>query len=134
MHNDLLGGSILFAIDTLPQNVQFQKSGRLRLLAVTSAQRAAMAPDLPTIVEAGYPKLVAENFFGISAPAGLPRNIVDALNKATQAALEDPKLLKSFADFGIATGKMTPEQFTAFVQKQIADWGPAVKASGAKLN
>jgi tripartite-type tricarboxylate transporter receptor subunit TctC len=134
MHNDLLGGQILFAIDTLPQNVQFQKSGKLKLIAVTSAQRSAMAPNVPTFVESGYPKIIADNFFGVTAPAGLPPEIVSALNKATQKALEDPKLLKSFEEMGITTGRMTPAEFTSFVQKQVADWGPAVKASGAKLN
>ncbi len=133
MHNDLLGGTILVAIDTLPQNVQYQKSGKLRMIAVTSEKRAAMAPEVPTFVETGFP-IVAENFFGLSGPAGVPRNVVDALNKATQVALKDPKLQASFAELGIATGNMTPEQFTAFVQTQVNDWGPAVKASGAKLN
>ena len=134
MHNDLLGGTILFAIDTLPQNVQYQKSGKLRLLAVTSTKRAAMAPDVPTVGELGYPKLLAENFFGIAGPAGLPKPVVDALNKATLAALDDPKLLRNFDELGIAVRKMTPEEFTAFVQKQVGEWAPAVKASGAKLN
>lgn len=134
MHNDLLGGTILFAIDTLPQNVQYQKSGKLRLLAVTSPRRAAMAPDVPTVGELGYPKLLAENFFGIAGPAGLPKPVVDALNKATLAALDDPKLLRNFDELGIAVRKMTPEEFTAFVQKQVGEWAPAVKASGAKLN
>ena len=134
MHNDLLGGTILFAIDTLPQNVQYQKSGKLRLLAVTSTKRASMAPDVPTVVELGFPKLVADNFFGISAPAGTPRPVVDALNKATRAALADPKLVRNFEELGITAGAMTPEEFTAFVQQQVSAWGPAVKASGAKLN
>ena len=134
MHNDLLGGTILFAIDTLPQNVQFQKSGKLRLLAVTSTKRATMAPDVPTVVELGYPKLVAENFFGISGPAGLPKPVVEALHKATMTALDDPKLLKNFDELGIAVRKMSPEEFTVFVQKQVNEWAPAVKASGAKLN
>jgi tripartite-type tricarboxylate transporter receptor subunit TctC len=134
MHNDLLGGTILFAIDTLPQNVQYQKSGKLKLLAVTSTKRATMAPEVPTVVELGYPKLVADNFFGISGPAGVPKPVVEALNRATQAALADPKLLKSFEDLGITAGKMTPEEFTAFVQQQVGAWGLAVKASGAKLN
>jgi tripartite-type tricarboxylate transporter receptor subunit TctC len=134
MHNDLLGGTILFAIDTLPQNVQYQKSGKLKLLAVTSTKRAAMAPDVPSVVELGFPRLVADNFFGISAPAGTPRPVVDALSKATQAALADPKLVKNFEDLGITVGAMTPEEFTAFVQQQVSAWGPAVKASGAKLN
>jgi len=134
MHNDLLGGTILFAIDTLPQNVQFQKSGKLRLLAVTSSKRATMAPDVPNVVELGYPKLVADNFFGISGPANLPRPVVDAIHKATMSALDDPKLVKNFEDVGIAVQKMSPEEFTAFVQKQVTEWAPAVKASGAKLN
>lgn len=134
MHNDLLGGTILFAIDTLPQNVQYQKSGKLKLLAVTSDKRNAMAPDVPTVGEAGYAKLVADNFFGISGPANLPRPVVDALNKAASAALADPKLQKALEDFGIATGAMSAEEFTAFVQQQVSAWGPAVKASGAKLD
>ena len=134
MHNDLLGGTILFAIDTLPQNVQFQKSGKLRLLAVTSSKRATMAPDVPNVVELGYPKLVADNFFGISGPANLPKPVVDAIHKATMSALDDPKLVKNFEDVGIAVQKMSPEEFTAFVQKQVTEWAPAVKASGAKLN
>ena len=134
MHNDLLGGTILFAVDTLPQNVQYQKSGKLRLLAVTSPKRAAMAPDVPTVIELGYPKLVAENFFGISGPAGVPKSVVTPLHAATMAALDDPKLLKNFEDLGIEVRKMSPEEFAVFVQKQVTDWAPAVKASGAKLN
>ena len=134
MHNDLLGGTILFAIDTLPQNVQFQKSGKLRLLAVTSIKRTTMAPDVPTVLELGYPNLVAENFFGISGPAGMPKSAIEPLHRATMAALDDPKLVKNFDELGIAVRKMSSEEFTVFVQKQVADWAPAVKASGAKLN
>lgn len=134
MHNDLLGGTILFAIDTLPQNVQFQKSGKLKLLAVTSGKRNPMAPEVPTVAEAGYPRLVADNFFGLSGPAGLPRPVVETLNRALAAALADPKLGKALEDFGIAPGRMSPEEFTSFVQQQVDAWGPAVRASGAKLN
>jgi len=134
MHNDLLGGTIKFAIDTLPQNVQFQKSGKLRLLAVTSTKRASMAPDVPTVVDLQYPKLVAENFFGISAPAGVPQTIIDTMHRHMMTVLDDPRVLKSFDELGIATRKMSPPEFQAFVQKQVSDWAPSVKASGAKLN
>jgi tripartite-type tricarboxylate transporter receptor subunit TctC len=134
MHNDLLGGTIKFAIDTLPQNVQYQKSGKLKLLAVTSPRRASMATDVPTVVELGFPTLVAENFFGISAPAGVPRSVVDTIHKQMMAVLDDPKLLKSFEELGIATRKMSPDEFQSFVQKQVGDWSGPVKASGAKLN
>lgn len=134
MHNDLLGGTIKFAIDTLPQNVQYQKSGKLKLLAVTSPKRASMAPDVPSVTEIGYPKLVAENFFGISAPAGLPSPIVETMHKHMAAVLQDPRILKQFEELGIATRPMTPAEFQGFVQKQVGEWAPAVKASGAKLN
>ncbi|MFO1413957.1 MAG: tripartite tricarboxylate transporter substrate binding protein [Burkholderiales bacterium] len=134
MHNDLLGGTILFAIDTMPQNVVYAKSGKLRVLAVTSGKRVAMAPDVPTVVELGFPKLVAENFFGISGPAGLPKTVTDPLHKATLAALDDPKLQASFAELGITVSKMSTPEFTTFVGKQVNAWAPAVKASGARLN
>jgi tripartite-type tricarboxylate transporter receptor subunit TctC len=134
MHNDLLGGTIKFAVDTLPQNVQYQKSGKLRLLAVTSPRRAGMAADVPTVAELGYPKLVAENFFGVSAPAGVPASVVEIVHRQMMIVLDDPKLQKSFEELGIATRKSTPAEFQAFVQKQVSEWAPAVKASGAKLN
>ena len=134
MHNDLLGGTIKFAIDTLPQNVQYQKSGKLRLLAVTSPKRAGMASEVPTVVELGYPKLVAENFFGISAPAGVPASVVDTLHRQMMIVLDDPKLQRSFEELGIATRKISPAEFQTFVQSQVSEWAPAVRASGAKLN
>src|SRR5438445_3695464 len=76
MHNDLLPGTIKLAIDTLPQHVPFMKDGRLRALAVTSPARASMAPEVPSVLELGEKKLVAENFLGVSGPAGLPREVV----------------------------------------------------------
>jgi tripartite-type tricarboxylate transporter receptor subunit TctC len=134
MHNDLVGGTIRFAVDTLPQNVPFAKSGKLRMLAVTSPKRAAMAPDVPSVVELGMPNLVAENFFGVSAPAGLPRPIAERMHAAVTAALDDPKVRKTFEESGIDTRRMGIDEFSAFVSKQVADWAPAVKASGARLN
>jgi tripartite-type tricarboxylate transporter receptor subunit TctC len=134
MHNDLVGGTIRFAVDTLPQNVPFARSGKLRMLAVTSPKRAAMAPDVPSVVELGMPHLVAENFFGVSAPAGLPRPIAERMHAAVMAALDDPKVRKTFEETGIDTRRMGIDEFSAFVSKQVADWAPAVKASGARLN
>jgi tripartite-type tricarboxylate transporter receptor subunit TctC len=134
MHNDLLGGNILLAIDTLPQNVPFMKDGKLRALAVTSPARAPMAPDVPSVLELGQKKLVAENFLGISGPAGLPRGVIARLYSASRAALSDPKVMQRLADLGVQSRDMTPEQFTAFVAAQVKDWYKPVKDSGAKLN
>jgi tripartite-type tricarboxylate transporter receptor subunit TctC len=134
MHNDLMGGTIRFAIDTLPQNVPYAKANKLRMLAVTSPKRATMTPDVPSVVEIGLQKLVAENFFGVSAPAGLPRPIAERMHAAVMAALDDPKVRRYFEDAGIDTRKMSIDEFSAFVSAQVGGWAPAVRASGAKLN
>ena len=134
MHTDLLGGQILFAIDTLPQNVPYMNTGKLRGIAVTSRTRMALAPDIPTVIELGQPKLLAENFFGLSGPAGVPKPVIDKLNTAMAEVLATPDVAKQLEGQGIATRKMSTAEFGDFVTKQVADWGPAVKASGATLN
>lgn len=134
MHNDLLGGTIKLAIDTLPQNVPYMKDGRLRALAVTSPARAAMAPDVPSVLELGQKKLVAENFLGVSGPAGLPAAVVERLHAAVLEVLADPTVLKRLEELGIAGRRMSPAEFTAFVQNQVNEWAGPVRASGAKLN
>ena len=134
MHNDLLGGQIMLAIDTLPQNVPFMKDGKLRAVAVTSPVRASMAADVPTVIEVGQARLVAENFLGVSGPAGLPKNVVDKLHAAMVEVLANPTIVKRMEDLGVGGRKMSAAEFTAFVQKQVAEWAPAVRASGAKLD
>jgi tripartite-type tricarboxylate transporter receptor subunit TctC len=134
MHNDLLSGTIKLAIDTLPQNVPFIKDGKLRALAVTSPARAPMAPGVPTVLELGQKKLVAENFLGVSGPAGLPRPVVERLHGAMKKALANPTVAQRLAELGVQGSDMTPEQFTAFVADQVKEWTQPVKDSGAKLN
>ena len=134
MHLDLFSGTLKMAIDTLTQNVPLIKDNRLRAIAVTSATRAALAPDVPSVVEVGQKKLVADNFLGISGPAGLPKPVVDRLNAAMAEVLAMPTMIKRLEDLGVTGHKMSPAEFTKFVQAQVTDWGPAVKASGAKLN
>jgi tripartite-type tricarboxylate transporter receptor subunit TctC len=134
MHNDLLAGTIPLAIDTLPQNVPFMKDGKLRALAVTSPARAPMAPDVPSVLELGQKKLVAENFLGISGPANLPRGIVARLHAASKRVLADRQVVQRLAELGVQTRDMSPEQFTAFVAAQVKEWYQPVKDSGAKLN
>ena len=134
MHNDLLAGTIRLAIDTLPQNVPFIKDGKLRAIAVTSPSRAPMAPEVPTVIELGQKKLVAENFLGISGPAGLPKGVVDRLHAAMKSSLANPTVMQRLADLGVQSSDMTPEQFGAFVAAQVKDWQQPVRDSGAKLN
>lgn len=134
MHNDLLGGSLNFAIDTLTQNVPFMKENKLIGIAVTSRSRMALAPNVPSVVEAGFPKLVADNFLGLSAPAGISPEVIEKMNKALNEVIARPELIKRLEDMGVASQRMSQPEFASFVAKQVADWGPAVKASGATLN
>ena len=134
MHNDLLSGTIKLAIDTLPQNVPFMKDGKLRALAVTSPARAPMAPQVPSVAELGQKKLVAENFLGISGPAGLPRPIVERLHAAVTKSIANPTVQQRLAELGVQGRDMSPEEFTAFVANQVKEWHQPVKDSGAKLN
>lgn len=134
MHTDLLGGQLQFAIDTLTQNVPYMKDGKLVGIAVTSRGRSAMVPGVPSVVEAGYPKLLADNFLGVSAPAGVPKEIVDKVNTAVAEVVARPDVAKRLADLGVSTDKMSPAEFTKFVTDQVTEWAPEVKASGARLN
>ena len=134
MHNDLLSGTIKLAIDTLPQNVPFMKDGKLRAIAVTSPARAPMAPDVPSVAELGQKKLVAENFLGISGPAGLPKAVVERLHAAMRKSLANPTVAQRLGELGVQGRDMSPEEFTAFVAAQVKDWYQPVKDSGARLN
>lgn len=134
MANDLLGGRLNLAIDTLPQNVPYIKDGKLRALAVTSPTRAGLAPEVPSVLEAGQKKLVAENFLGIAGPAGLPPQVVQRLHAAMAKVLVDPTVIKRLGDLGVYGRAMSSAEFTAFVQNQVSEWQGPVRASGAKLN
>ena len=134
MHNDLLGGTIRLAVDTLPQNVPYMKDGRLRALAVTSPTRAPMAPDVPSVLELGLTKLVAENFLGISVPAGVAQSVAQRMHAAMSEVIANPIVVKRLEELGVQSRKMTIAEFNQFVAAQVKEWEPAVKASGARLN
>ena len=134
MFQDMLGGHLAVGVNTLTEVAELAKQGKLRVIALTSTSRSKNLPDVPTIVEAGFPKLVAENFVGISGPAGMPAAAVAKLNAAVNEAVRDPKFIARLEDLSFSAKPMTPAEFTAFVQKQVNDFQPAVKASGAKLN
>jgi len=134
MRADLLGGQIPFAVDALPQNLPLLQSGALRLLAVTSAQRVPQAPQLPTVAQAGYPGLVAENFVGVSAPANLPEDIVQRLHQQLQVILQQPGLRGRLEAQGFVLAERRPDEFAAYVRQQAQAWGPVVAATGATLS
>jgi len=134
MITDLIAGRLSFSIDTLPQNVPHIKAEKLRPIAVTSRARSHVAPDIPTVIEDDLPYLLAENFIGVSAPAGLPPAVLSKLHAAIQTSLDDPQLVARLNDLGLTVRKMSQPDFADFVEKQVQGWAEPVKASGAKLN
>ena len=133
MTTDLIAGIIPMGIDVLTAFVPYFKSGQIRPIAVTSRTRSALVPDVPTVVEAGYAKLVLENFFGLSGPAKLPPEVVARLNAATNEILDDAEFKKKMVELGIATQATTSAGFTSFVREQVAQLAPVVKGSGVRL-
>ena len=130
MQADLLGGAIPLSFDTLPQNVENIRAGRLRPIAITAPTRQQMAPEVPTTAEAGFPGLLAENWLGLAGPPGLPAPIVATLHREVAAALEAPMMKTRILEHGIAVRPMTQPEFTGFVADQVRVVGGAVKALG----
>jgi tripartite-type tricarboxylate transporter receptor subunit TctC len=130
MQADLLGGAIPLSFDTLPQNVENIRAGRLRAIAITAPARQEMAPEVPTTAEAGFPGLLAENWLGLAGPRGLPPAIAHRLHAETVAALANPTVRARIDEHGIAMRAMTQPEFTAFVAEEVRVVGGAVKALG----
>lgn len=132
MTTDLIAGTIPVGIDVITAFVPMVKSGQIKGLAVTTPQRSPLLPEVPSVVELGLPQLVAENYFGVSGPAGLPKEVTDRLGKALADIGSDPAIAKRFEELGITPRRLPMEGFTAFVAKQVADWAPAIKAADIK--
>ena len=132
MTTDLVAGTIPVGIDVITAFVPMVKAGQIRALAVTTRQRSPLLPEVPTVVELGLPQLVAENYFGVSGPAGLPADVIDRLTKALAEITADPAIVKRFEELGITTVRMGSADFSAFVARQVADWAPAIKAADIK--
>ena len=120
---DVIAGHVKIMFSSLVQTTPFIKSGQLRALGTGGAKRNPVLPDVPTIAEAGVPGYAANNWWGIMAPAGTPKPIVDKLYKDIQAALQSPEMLKEFEREGAAAVTMTSAEFADFVKAEIAEWG-----------
>jgi tripartite-type tricarboxylate transporter receptor subunit TctC len=132
MTTDLIAGQIPLGIDVITAFVPMVKAGQIKGLAVTTKTRSPLLPDVPSVTELGLPQLVAENYFGVSGPAGLPKDVTDKLAAALATIVADPAIVKRFEELGITATKGGPAEFTAFVSKQVTDWEPAIKAADLK--
>ena len=132
MATDLIAGTIPVGIDVITAFVPMMKSGQIKGLAVTSKTRSPLAPDVPSVVELGLPMLVAENYFGVSGPAGLPKDVSDKLHGALDKVMADPAIVKRFEELGITPVKASSAEFADLVAKQATEWAPIIKAADLK--
>jgi tripartite-type tricarboxylate transporter receptor subunit TctC len=131
---DLLGGHVPIMFDNLPSSTAYIKDGRLRGLAVTTAERAQSMPDLPTIAESGLPGYETYTWNALFAPAGTPPEVIQKLNAEAVAAVSDPAVKAKLAEFGATAVGSTPEELAAHVKAELEKWAPIVKASGARID
>jgi len=124
---DVIAGHVKIIFSSLVQTTPFIQSGQLRALGTGGAKRSSVLPDVPTIAEAGVPGYVADNWWGIVAPAGLPAPIAEKLYKASQAALKAPELKAQFDREGASVVVMTSDEFAEYIKTEIVKWGRVVK-------
>ncbi len=124
---DVIAGHVKVMFSSLVQTTPFIQSGQLRPLGVGGAKRNPVLPDVPTIQEAGVPGYVADNWWGIVAPAGTPQPIVDKLYKDIQDVLKSPELTAAFAREGAAAVTMTTAEFGKYMEAEMTKWGRVVK-------
>ena len=131
---DLLGGNVDFYLASVPSVQSHVAGGKMRALAVTSQKRSPVFPTVPTVGESGYSGFNAVTWFGILAPAGTPKAIVDKLNAAINTTLADPGVRKSIEHEGGEVLGGTSERFAELIRSEIANWATVVKQSGAKVD
>jgi tripartite-type tricarboxylate transporter receptor subunit TctC len=129
---DVIGGQMQAAFPTMPGATPHVKSGRLRGLGVTAAQRAAALPDVPTFEENGLSGMIVTNWFGIFAPARLPQQQLTRLHKAVLDALQAPDVRTKFANLSLEITTTSPREFEAHLKSELEKWGKVVKAAGIK--
>lgn len=131
---DLMGGRLQLMFDNAPNILPHVKAGQLRAIAVTSPTRLAMLPNVPTVAESGLPGYEVFAWFGVIGPRGMPRSVVDKLNKEINDILKMPDVQKRFETAGVVPVGDTPEQFAAFIRSEINKWTPVVKAAHVTID
>lgn len=130
---DVVAGQLQMVVEGVPLVAPFVQQKKLRALMVTSAKRSSALPEVPTVIEAGFPDLVITAWYGIVAPAGTPPAIVARLNQAIVSALANPGLREKMNQQGSDAAGGTPSQFGDFIRQELARWAKAVTVSGAKI-
>lgn len=129
---DLLGGRVTMFFGNIAPLVPLVREGKLRALAVTSAKRFAAVPDLPTMIEAGFPGFEAVAAFGLMAPAGTPQAVIDKIHQDHMKALSSPEVRKKLSDVGMEVIASSPAEFAAALAAERPQWAKLIKETGIK--
>ncbi|MBX3610847.1 MAG: tripartite tricarboxylate transporter substrate binding protein [Hydrogenophaga sp.] len=132
--SDLLGGQVQSMFDNSPSAMPHVKAGKLRALAITSKERSPLLPDVPTLAESGFPGFEVQSWFGLAAPAATPAPVIQRVNSALNAALNDPAVKQRLVELVATAAPGTPEDMRAFIGNQLKSWGEVVKAAGVKAD
>lgn len=130
---DLLAGRVTMSFANIVNVLPLAREGKLRALAITSSKRSALAPDLPTMAESGFPGFEAVPWFGLLAPAGTPKDVVDKLHGETVKTLAIPEVRKKFDELGLTPIGNTPDELAAVIRKETPEWAKVIKDAGIKL-
>lgn len=133
---DLLGGQVDSMFDNLPSSLPHVQAGKLRAIGVTSAQRLPSAPDVPTLAESGLKGFEVQSWFGLMAPAGTPKPVIDRLNQALNQSLASAEIKQSYDKSGFWAPQQpnTPQTYATWIQGEIDKWSKVVKAADLKAN
>ena len=131
---DLMGGQVQYMFDNMPSAWPHVQAGKLRALAVTTKQRSASAPDVPTMEESGVAPFDVTSWFGLVAPKGTPKPVLDKINQVVNAAFDKPEIIQAYAKLGAVSEKNSPRDFSRFIHDEVNNWAPVVKASGAQVD
>jgi len=131
---DLLAGQIDVMFDNLPNVIGHVRAGKMKAIAVSTAQRSALAPEVPTVAEAGVPGYELSVWFGVLAPAGTPRDIIVRLNTEIVKILNAPDVKDRFAKQGVEVRTSTPEQFSEFLRAEVSRWAKVVQDANIKAD
>jgi tripartite-type tricarboxylate transporter receptor subunit TctC len=130
---DLLANRISMSFANIVNVLPLAREGKLRALAITSIKRSALAPDLPTMAESGFPGFEAVPWFGLLAPHGTLQDVLDKLHGQTVKALAMPEVRQRFEELGLEPVGNTPAEFTAIIRKETPEWAKVIKDAGIRL-
>jgi len=132
--NDVLGGQVQMMFDAITTMAPNVKAGQVRALATTGTKRSTVLPDVPTVAEAGVPGYETTIWLGIMAPKGTPKAIVDKLNAEIEKAVKRPEIVAAWAKQGATPMTMTPAEFGAYLEKDIAKWANVIKTANIHID